>query len=165
MGGEDILVEGGGAIHGNESIRNGNYTEKGGRTHMERGHTWRRDTHGEGTYTERGHTRRGNTYGERTHMERDTLRGDIHGEGTQTERGHTWRGTHKKRGHLQRGNIHGERVYYGVGTHLQVALGLTAATNFRESILTTAPGQLFLALGLTYTTRPQAPIQPHTVPS
>lgn len=135
------------------------------------GHTWRGDIPGEEIHTEREHTQRGDIHGEGTHMERghigrgDTLRGDIHGEGTQTERGHTWRGTHKKRGHLQRGDIHGERVYYGVGTHLQVALGLTAATNFRESILTTAPGQLFLALGLTYTTRPQAPIQPHTVPS
>lgn len=81
IGREDMLVEGwGGDIHGKESVWNGNYTEKGRRTHIERGPTRKGDIHGEGTYTERVHTPRGYTHGEGTHRE------GIHGEGTYTER-------------------------------------------------------------------------------
>ena len=50
MGGRRHTYGGKGAdIQGKESIRNGNYTEKGVKTQMESRHTWRGDIHGEGT--------------------------------------------------------------------------------------------------------------------
>lgn len=67
---------------------------------------WRGEIYGEGTHVERGHTRRRDIWRRDTHGEETYYRVGTHGEGTYTEKGHIteWEYTYKW-GYKQREDI------------------------------------------------------------